>query len=330
MITSKLEIVGMNMEHNKALVSIIVPVYNVERYVGRCLESLIHQSYTNLEIIVVNDGSTDNSLSVCEKYAKKDNRIKVVTQNNRGLSGARNIGLRNCTGEFVTFVDSDDWIHCNMVEYLYHALLRYNTEISLCASLRVSEEQISDKKYEEIDGLVYTRDEFMQLFLNGTFTACWSRLFRRDVLSGFEFPEGLNCEDYIYMYEAIRRTNSVVGFSLPLYYYYVRENSIVNESFSLKKFDQYYSAKKLYELVKIHTPEYTELSVTRLAGAIISLLSSSRLHIGYEDKEVELTSFLRKNHQLFVFNSQLYYKQRIVLFFYMLPKKLSKLLLKLV
>ena len=167
------------MEQIKPLISVIVPVFNVEKYVGRCLTSIINQSYTNLEIIVVNDGSTDNSLSVCEAYAAKDNRIKLITQENRGLSGARNSGLRHYTGEYVTFVDSDDWIHRNMIEYLYNVLIRHNSEISLCASLRVSEETIPDKEYEESRGGTYTRDSFMKLFLNGTFTACWSRLFIR-------------------------------------------------------------------------------------------------------------------------------------------------------
>jgi raffinose-raffinose alpha-galactotransferase len=316
------------MEQNKPLISVIVPVYNVEKYVGRCLTSIINQSYTNLEIIVVNDGSTDNSLAVCEEYAAKDNRIKLISQENKGLSGARNTGLKHYTGEYVSFVDSDDWIHRNMIEYLYNVLIRHNSEMSLCASLRVSEETISDKQYEELEGITFTRDAFMIMFLDGTITACWSRLFRKDVISGIEFPEGLNCEDFIYMYEAIRRVKAIAEIDLPLYYYYVREDSIVNVDFNLKKFDQFYSAKKLYELVKTHTPEYAKLSVTRLAGAIVSLLSSSRKHQGFESKEKELTSFLRRNFMLFLFNCQLNYKLRIVLFIYMLPQSVSKLIMK--
>lgn len=316
------------MEQNKPLISVIVPVYNVEKYVGRCLTSIINQSYTNLEIIVVNDGSTDNSFSVCKEYAAKDNRIKLITQENRGLSGARNTGLRHYTGEYVTFVDSDDWIHRNMIEFLYNVLMRHDSEMSLCASLRVSEEMIPDKEHKEIEDKTYTYDKFMKLFLNGTFTACWSRLFRKDIVSDFEFPEGLNSEDFIYMYEAIRRIKTVASINLPLYYYYVREDSIVNENFNIKKFDQFYSAQKLYELVNTHTPEYTKLSVTRLAGATVSLLSSSRKYQGYEAKEKELTTFLRSKWCLFLFNNQLNYKLRIVMFIYMLPKGLSKFIMK--
>lgn len=317
------------MEQNKPLISVIVPVYNVEKYVGRCLTSITNQSYTNLEIIVVNDGSTDNSLSVCEAYAAKDNRIKLITQKNRGLSGARNTGLRHYTGEYVTFVDSDDWIHCNMIEYLYNLLIRHDTDMSLCSCLRISEEIIHDKEYKEVEGTTYTRDEFMRIFLSGARTACWSRLFRRDIIFDFEFPEGLNCEDYIYMYEAIRRIKKgVVGNELPLYYYYVRSNSIVNESFGIKKFDQYYSAKKLYELVCKHTPQYKKQSLPRLAGAIISLVNSARNHKGFERQETEMIGFLRKNASIFLFNKYIMWKMRILLFILMFPPKISNLCMK--
>ena len=309
---------------DKPLISVIVPVYNVEKYVGRCLNSIIHQSYTNLEIIVINDGSTDKSLSVCEEFAAKDNRIMLITQENRGLSGARNTGLRNFTGEYVTFVDSDDLIHCNMVEFLYKALIRHNSEMSLCASLRVSLETIPDENHKELEGFAYTQHEFMILFLNGTFTACWARLFKKEIVLGLSFPEGLNCEDFIYMYEVARKVRTVAEIDLPLYYYYYRDNSIVNESFNLKKFDQFYSAQKLYELVKSHTPEYTKLSVIRLAGAIASLLLISRKKQGYEGKERELTTFLRSNFFLFLFNRYLNIKLRIVLLICMLPTALSK------
>ena len=318
------------MERNKPLISVIVPVYNVEKYVGRCLTSITNQSYTNLEIIVVNDGSTDNSLSVCEAYAAKDNRIKLITQENRGLSGARNTGLRHYTGEYVTFVDSDDWIHRSMIEFLYDVLMRLDSEMSLCASLRVSEEMIPDKNYKEIEGITHTCEEFLKLFLSGKYTACWSRLFKKDIISGFEFPEGLNCEDYIYMYEAIRRIKTVAIINLPLYYYYVRPNSIVNESFGVKKFDQFYSAKKLFESVCEHTPQYKSQSFPRLAGAILSLVIRARMHGGFKKHENEMVRFLRNNASLFLFNKYIQWKIRVLLFILILPKKVSVLCFKII
>lgn len=319
------------MEQNKPLISVIVPVYNVEKYVGRCLNSIIHQSYTNLEIIVINDGSTDNSLSVCEEYAAKDKRIKLITQENKGLSGARNTGLRNYTGEYVTFVDSDDWIHKDMIEYVYDILIRHDVEMSLCANLRVSEEIVIDKNYQIINDTIFSCDEFMRMFLNGTVTACWARFFRKDIISGFEFPEGLNCEDFVYMYEVIRRIKKGVGFvEHPLYYYFVRSDSIVNGNFGIKKFDQYYSAKRLFELVCEYTPQYKKQSLYRLAGAIISLVNSARTHEGFEKQEKEMIGFLRKNAPIFLFNKYIMWKMRVLLFFLMLPRALSVLCMRIV
>lgn len=313
------------MEHNNPLISVIVPVYNVEKYVGRCLASIINQSYTNLEIIVVNDGSTDNSLSICEEFAAQDSRINLITQDNKGLSGARNTGLRHYTGEYVTFVDSDDWIHRHMIEYLYNVLIRHDGEMSLCGSLRVSEDIIQDKQYKELEETIYSPEAFMELFLSERFTACWSRLFRKDIISGVEFPEGLNCEDYIYMYEAIRRIQKGVIFvDIPLYYYYYnRPDSIVNDSFGIKKFDQYYSAKKLFDLVCEYTPQYKKQSLTRLAGAIVSLVNSARQHKGFEEREKEMISTLRRNAFVFLLNKYIKWKMRVLLFVLILPRKVS-------
>lgn len=320
------------MELKKPLISVIVPVYNVEKYVGRCLTSIINQSYTNLEIIVVNDGSTDKSLAVCEEYAAKDNRIKLISQENKGLSGARNTGLRHYTGEYVSFVDSDDWIHRNMIEYMFNVFISHDVEMSLCGNLHVSEEMVKDERYVEKDCKIFTSNSFMELFLNETFTACWSRLFRKDVIKGIQFPEGLNCEDFIYMYEVVRRIKKDVGLvELPLYYYFCnRPDSIVNNSFGIRKFDQYYSAKKLFELVCEHTPQYKKQSLTRLAGAILSLVNSARAREGFEEQEKEMTSTLRNNASLFLFNKYIMWKMRVLLFFLILPRKLSVLCMSII
>lgn len=317
------------MEYLSPLVSIIVPVYNVEKYVGRCLQSLINQTYTHIEIIVINDGSTDNSLSVCDSYAAKDNRIKLITQENRGLSGARNTGLRHYTGEYVTFVDSDDWLHPQMIELLYDAIVRYECEMSLCESLRVSSDNISEKKHVVNKCLFYNAELMMNYFLDTSYTACWSRLFKRELVADLWFPEGLNCEDFLYMYEAIRKIKKGVAVvEIPLYYYFDRPDSIVNNSFSIKKFDEFYSAKKLFELVCEHTPQYKSQSLPRLAGAILSLVIRSRIHGGFEKQEYEMVSFLRNNAPLFLFNKYILWKMRVLLFFLILPKKLSVLCCK--
>lgn len=318
------------MDSSSPLVSIIVPVYNVEKYVGRCLQSLLDQTYKNIEIIVVNDGSKDNSLAVCNEYAEKDSRIKVFSQQNKGLSGARNTGLRYYSGSLVSFVDSDDWVHPQMIEFLYDALIRQNCEMSLCESLRISCDNYSVEKYYVNKYLYYDAATMMKYFLDTSYTSCWSRLFRKELVADIRFPEGLNCEDFVYMYEVIRRIKYMVGVvKLPLYYYFNRPNSIVNMNFGIKKFDEFYSAKMLFELVCEHTPQYKKQSLPRLAGAIISLVISARIHGGFEKQEQEMISFLRKNVFMFMFNNYIMLKMRVLLSFLILPRKLSDICMKL-
>ena len=318
------------MECTNPLISIIVPVYNVDKYVSRCLQSLINQTYTNIEIIVVNDGSKDNSLAVCNEYAQRDSRIRVFSQQNKGLSGARNTGLRYYKGSFVSFVDSDDWIHPQMIKFLYDTLVRYGCEMSLCESIRASSGDFVEEKYEVYKCSFYDAETMMKYFLNTRYTACWSRLFTRELVSDVWFPEGLNCEDFVYMYEVIRRIKYKVGVvELPLYYYYNRPNSIVNVDFGIKKFDEFYSAKMLFELVCEHTPQYKKQSLPRLAGAIISLVISARTHGGFEKQEQEMIGFLRKNVFMFMFNNYIMFKMRVLLSFLILPRKLSDICMKL-
>ena len=122
---------------NKPKISVIVPVYNVDRYLEICIDSLINQTYDNLEIILINDGSTDDSKLICEKYLKLDKRIKLINQKNKGVSSARNNGIRNSSGEYIVFVDSDDWVDLDYFERLYNAAKKYDSDIALATNIRV-------------------------------------------------------------------------------------------------------------------------------------------------------------------------------------------------
>ncbi len=117
---------------NKPLISIIVPVFNSEKYISRCINSILEQTYGNFELIIINDGSKDKSLKICEEYQKKDRRIKVFNQENKGQAFARNVGLDNAKGEYISFIDSDDYVHSRFLEYLYNALISSDSDISMC------------------------------------------------------------------------------------------------------------------------------------------------------------------------------------------------------
>ena len=171
------------------LISVIVPVYNVESYVAECIESIQNQTYMNLEIILVNDGSTDNSGDICDQYATYDERIKVIHKENAGVSAARNTGIEAANGDYIAFVDSDDYIAPNMYEDMLRILKENDLDILECTAFR-------DKGGEIIEGCndgsleIFNRDEALKMAMYDCFVAVWSQLYKRSAIDDVRFPVG--------------------------------------------------------------------------------------------------------------------------------------------
>ena len=220
-------------------ISVIVPVYNVERYLKQCLESIINQTYSNIEIICVNDGTKDKSREILEEYRKRDSRIKIIDKKNGGLSSARNAGLEVAQGEYISFIDSDDWIEETMIEKLYRNITSLGTDIAICAVHQY------DEKKKEIDdsNKYYTLEYFDKSFDNRSFTyeetkpfimdvcvMAWNKLYRRSLIDQEEarFPNGLIFEDGPFFFTLFFKARGVSIVREYLYYYRVnREGSIV-------------------------------------------------------------------------------------------------------
>lgn len=218
-------------------VSVIVPVYNVEKYLEKCLDSLINQTLEDIEIICVNDGSTDNSLAILQEYQTKDNRIKIITQENKGLSGARNTGMRHVTGKYVLFVDSDDWIEIDTLESLFSYSVKFKLDITMYPYKFFHEESLN---YEENDS------SNLNMF-NSSFSNCsfgykdilnflfkiphntWNKFYSKSFLDEIdeEFIEGKNYEDIDFFFKTIFKTDNIgVYKEKPLYNYRIRKKSI--------------------------------------------------------------------------------------------------------
>lgn len=226
---------------NNEVISVVVPVYNVEPYLPDCLESICRQTYRNVEIILVDDGSTDGCGDICDKYKVKDSRVRVIHKLNEGLSEARNTGLRNATGELVLFVDADDYIEKNMVEALYNVLKNTNSDIAACPYRRFytcddlkSVNLSSEKK-------VYSGKEFLErVFLNKDknieFVAV-NKLYKKNLFieNGIFYPYGKLYEDAFTTYKLIYFASKVVIIDTPLYNYRLRDASITRSSLSEKK-----------------------------------------------------------------------------------------------
>ena len=210
-------------------ISIIVPVYNTEKYLSKCLNSLIKQTYKDIEIIVVNDGSKDKSLEIAKKFAKQDNRIKVFNKENGGLSSARNFGIEKASGEYIGFVDSDDYIKENMFEILYNMIKEANAKIAICGWYLVEDNQIRTCNFK-CKKLVLNDEQAIDMLLNHVSFdnfAC-NKLFHRALFKDVIFPFGELLEDLSTIYKLIHEAKVIVVDSNPLYYYVLHSNSITS------------------------------------------------------------------------------------------------------
>ncbi len=215
------------------LLSVIVPVYNVELYLDRCIKSLVNQSYDNLEIILVNDGSTDNSLKICKEWSKKDSRIVVLDQENSGSSIARNLGLDNASGDIIGFVDSDDYLDTFMYNKMISALKENNLDV-------VEIKPIDSNKVETINnvlGNLILEDTVStsQRIIKSTAFSVWRRIYKKEIIKGMRFIPGIIHQDVFYTIDVLKKTSKFGYIPLPLYVYNVENLSVIRSKYSLKK-----------------------------------------------------------------------------------------------
>lgn len=231
-------------------VSVIVPVYNVEKYLNRCIDSILNQTFRDFELILVDDGSTDQSGRICDEYKEKDNRIVVIHKTNGGLSDARNYGIDRAKGEYITFIDSDDWIKERYIEVLYNNAVKFKVDIS-AVNLHKEYDDISERSCDITEG-VFDGKAAMQ-FLYGDmsiyFNVAWAKLYKISLFEDIRYPVGKLHEDGFTTYKLLYFSNTVYFSNEDLYNYYQRQGSIMNK-FSVSRFDEYevyIERKKFFE-----------------------------------------------------------------------------------
>lgn len=212
--------------NKEPLISIIIPVYNTEKYLEHCLDSVINQTYKNLEIILIDDGSNDNSGLICEDYKKKDNRISVLHKQNEGVSKTRNIGLKIFKGEYVSFVDSDDYISNNFVKHMYNLINKYNADFSVCSYCHIYNGIVSKKVI--FNDCVFSDDA---VFHHNTFQNYMGyKLFKRSLVLNSRFKDDIGLsEDSIFVRELLLKTHKIV-FTSKIYYFYVMNPNSISHS----------------------------------------------------------------------------------------------------
>ena len=235
-------------------ITVIIPMYNTEEYIERCIKSAINQTYKNLEIIIVNDGSTDNSLQICERLKKEDDRIKIINQENKGVSGARNTGLEAATGEYIGFIDSDDFLEENMYEKLMGYIEEYDADLASARAYMIDRNGILEVSHYNnyVDSFVDEKS-ILKSYVDGFLTiAVWDKLFKREVIGNVRFDSTVFCEDAKFVLDVCSKVNKVVCTSERLYNHLRRTgNSITNTSFNKFYMTLYdYAYKKRVEIIK--------------------------------------------------------------------------------
>lgn len=281
------------MADTLAMISVIIPVYNVEMYLSRCVESVLQQTYSNLEIILVDDGSTDHCGEICDSFSKLDRRVKVIHKENGGLSSARNAGLEVAKGEYVGFVDSDDWIAEDMYETLC-AAMRDDVDITCSGRVYIS----SDGRYNKFytgKAKKYTKEEALEemLLLREIDVSACTKLFRRTLFEGVYFPLRRVSEDIPTVYSIIRKARNVVHVGKAKYFYFYRADSISNRVFYFRKVDSVLFRGRICADIRINFPQLIMQAEALYIQDAINMIRDIR-EGSIDERYVDVEARLRK------------------------------------
>ncbi len=295
----------MESNANLPLISIIVPVYNVEKYLSKCIDSILAQTYKNTEIILVDDGAKDKSGEICDEYAKKDSRIRVIHKKNGGLSDARNCGLEAARGELVGFIDSDDYIDSDMYEVLYNAMEKYGAQMSMCDVYDVYDGQEIPVQ-DNIRDFATDAEEAMKIVMDGQINYAYAvnKLYKKELFSDIKYPVGKIIEDAFVILFLLEKTQKVAFSTARKYYYYHRENSIVSNAFSKKHYDCIEAHEQNYRFICEKHPNIEKAARMRLYWSRFFVLDKMLVSdsVG-KDEYMPIVKYIRRGVPYIVFES---------------------------
>lgn len=276
-------------------VSVIVPVYNSEAYLSMCIESILKQSYYNIEIILIDDGSTDTSLGICCEYSKRDPRVKVFHQDNKGVSAARNYGIDVSEGEYIMFVDSDDELLRDGIYVLLNDIKHFDADIATGSKLYISHNHKEINRSLELgsDALIFKGTESLELSLalDRRMTSCHGKLFCKQFVSDIRFVEGKRInEDFYYIFLCSMKLPRLTYRDACVYKYFYRENSSTHSDFNEKYFDMLYFAEQKKLLIEKHYPELLEKAINMEISTHLFMLNMLCKSNGSKYRDAELKS----------------------------------------
>lgn len=311
---------------NNKKISIIVPVYNVKEYIEKCIYSIINQTYQNIEIIIIDDGSNDGSSEICDELAKKDSRIIVIHKKNEGVSSARNIGIANATGSYIGFVDSDDFVEPNLFNTLLECMELYNSEMSTCNYNIVTTKETKCFYHGEIENdilIINSKDEFYRLLNKNYYKGfLWNKLFKTEIVKKIGFDNNIYmCEDLLFVVKYAEQCNKFTFYERPLYNYVIRKGSAIKSKVNRKTvtvLDAYNEIIKIiYKYVPTEVPQY-EYSKLLWMNTIVHEYRDEKSNIRHKEyidlykKNIKTNSISCKKKCILFIRTRFYFVYRLV------------------
>lgn len=307
----------------KDFISVIIPVYKVEEYLKTCIDSVINQTYEKLEIIIVDDGSPDLCGKICDDYAQLDSRIIVIHKQNGGLSDARNAGMKVASGEYITFLDSDDWWKENFCEYALQHLKKYKADLYALSLLKISEDgcELSQNHLLTVDVMTPEQAIYSMFDPKKIPWCAQAKLYKRELFEGVEYPVGKLMEDKATTYKIFSKCTTIAFEDNPLYVYLVRDGSIMRSKFSERQMDSLEIQLELNSFIEANYPQAvqrTHAHSVRMSLSLLCQMISSR----YNDKSIEdrLLKCMYENRRDFFIEKTVDYRYKVIFLFYVLAK----------
>lgn len=312
------------------LISIIVPIYNVERYLRRCIDSIISQSYSNIEIILIDDGSPDECGKICDEYSKKDSRIKVIHKENEGVSSARNLGLEIISGKYLTFVDPDDYIEKEMIEKLYEWIKKYEADISICGVIDNDENYNILRKTKGKDIILLDRENTFKEFMEEYYfnSVCWAKLYRTDLWKNIRFNEKTKiAEDLEVLCEVFKKVNKTIVNTKECFYNWLcRSESATKIRYNEDWKKEIDMTKNIMKYIESTYPKIIDSAIKRYIRINIDCIIRV-IKYNYNLKEInELKNNIRPYFLRALKNKNISYTMKIKLLLIFINPKIYKML----
>ena len=285
------------------MVSVIIPIYNSDQYIGRCLDSVLKQTYKDLEVILVDDGSVDDSGKICDDYAVRESRVKVFHQKNSGASIARKNGIGYAKGELLTFVDSDDIVENDYIERLFNAMQKFRVEIVACDQIKHVEgtDVVVEKDKESI---LLDEKELHDRFFKYQFWGFWGKIYHKSVFKDVYFPSYTINEDYVVMAQLFDRYKQIAYVPMGLYHYMIHGGSLSHQNLSPRMFDEFYNKLWVVNFYKRENPQYVKQAEAQLTETCIKLIGAIK-GVEYSNVKREMRQYLRSQIFNIIFNPYL-------------------------